>query len=117
MNALLVDDDPIIVTLVTAMLSSKGYDVQSVSSGNELVRLLSGEEIIFDLLLIDLQLGEESGLEIFKAKLESRIALDNVIFMSANSERDAIELYHLTEDMKFLEKPFSSNQLYNLIHL
>lgn len=112
MNALVIDDDPIVVTILTAMLSSKDYTVSSVSSELTVSQL---EKPDFQLVLIDLQLGESSGFTIYQKYLSSTIDLKNVIFMSANSSRDARELYHLPAEAKFLEKPFKAPELFNLI--
>jgi len=115
MNALIIDDDPIVVTLVRAMLTSKGYNVVSVESKVNLNDLLKEGSLNLELVLLDLQIGEDSGFSIYENYFKAYMSLDKVIFMSANSERDARELYQLPDETKFLEKPFKAPDLYNLI--
>ena len=116
MKALIIDDDPIIVMLVSSMLSAKGYEVLSVSSEKGVGEIPDSVRKEFDLFLIDLQLGLDSGYSIYENYLKASASLDKVIFMSANSPRDAIELYHLPDEAKFLGKPFKAPDLYNLIY-
>ena len=115
MKALIIDDDPIVTTLVTSMLKIKGYDIYSAVSEMTLKEVIGQSGSDFDLILIDLQLGEESGLNIFESYFKDIISLDKIIFMSANSEDDARSLYGLPSEAKFLEKPFRAPNLFSLI--
>ena len=58
-SLLIVDDELIIRKTMTRILKKEGYAVKSVSSGKEVFKgeLLSSTDVI----LLDLQLGKESG--------------------------------------------------------
>ena len=115
MTALIIDDDPIIQILVSTMLSSKNYGVTSADSEESLVTLLSDNQTKFDLILIDLQLVEVSGYDVYSRHVKDRFPDSKVIFMSANSKEDAISLYSIPEDSNFLEKPFKAPNLFELL--
>lgn len=115
MTALIIDDDPIIQLLVSTMLASKKYDVTSADSEESLGSLLSVTQPNFDLILIDLQLVEVSGYDVYSRHVKDRFPDSRVIFMSANSKEDAISLYSIPEDANFLEKPFKAPDLFELL--
>lgn len=115
MRALIVDDDPIIQMLVSTMLKSKGYEVFSADSGFAIESYIFDPTFKVDLFLIDLQLGEVSGLEVYNIILKPKYPETKVIFMSANSKEDAVAHYGILEDAIFLEKPFKAPDLLGLL--
>lgn len=60
MNVLIVDDDPMIIELLTFKLSEKGYEVDSVTNGWGALLKLSKNK--YDLLITDLMMPDISGL-------------------------------------------------------
>jgi DNA-binding response OmpR family regulator len=60
MNVLIVDDDPMIIELLTFKLSEQGYTVDSVTNGWGALLKLSKNK--YDLLVTDLMMPDISGL-------------------------------------------------------
>lgn len=58
---LVVDDEPGVLTTIQAILEMEGHDVQGAANGPEAFSLL--RERPFDLILTDLRLGSDDGLE------------------------------------------------------
>lgn len=66
---LLVDDDPSVRNAIRLVLESAGYDVTATADGNEARHHF--EVTQFDLVLLDLNLAQESGWDVFE-RLSSR---------------------------------------------
>lgn len=60
MNILIVDDDPMIIELLTLKLTKEGYTVDSVTNGWGALLKLSKNK--YDLLITDLMMPDISGL-------------------------------------------------------
>ncbi|HEY7350920.1 MAG TPA: response regulator [Ktedonobacterales bacterium] len=58
---LVVDDEPGVLTTIQAILKMEGYDVRGAASGHDALNIL--REQAFDLILTDLRLGSDDGLE------------------------------------------------------
>ena len=63
-NILLVDDDPGIRDLVSDFLGRHGYDVTTAEDGAAMDRAIARAEQPFDLIVLDLMMPGEHGLEI-----------------------------------------------------
>ena len=106
-HLLLVDDDKRILSLLSAYLSKKNFLVSSARNSLEARRLLNYFE--FDLLIIDIMMPGENGLEL----LESIRRQTDVpaIFLSAKGEsKDKISGLEIGAD-DYLSKPFEPKEL------
>ena len=125
MKAWIIDDDKIVCTLVNAMLKSKGFDAEIFNSQKELVdaklKTENSSEDLPSLVLIDLQLGEDYGKEVHKEILATLTAesLNKIkfVFMSSNSREESEQFHSLEEQDLFLQKPFKSADLIELLGL
>jgi DNA-binding response OmpR family regulator len=77
---LLVDDDPAIRPVLLHLLSEEGFLVRTAASGGEARELSDAME--FDLVLLDLNLPDQDGWEIFE-QLSSKNPLMPVILITA----------------------------------
>lgn len=78
---LIVDDEPSVRMMLEAALRSSGYRVQSVGSGAE-----AREHIIdveFDMVLLDLRLGDIDGIELLQ-EIKQRWPATEVILLTAH---------------------------------
>lgn len=85
-NILLVEDEAIIALGQKAKLEKRGYNVKTVSSGEDAIK----EAINYDLILMDIDLGRGmSGTE------AARVIIDNfevpVVFLSNHTEKTVID--------------------------
>jgi DNA-binding response OmpR family regulator len=85
---LVVDDERAVRMMLEAALRAQGYRVQSVGSGGEARDLLGREE--FDLVLLDLQLGDTDGIEILREIKEAWPATEVILLTAHGSINSAI---------------------------
>jgi two-component system sensor histidine kinase/response regulator len=86
---LLVDDDPLILEHIRLHLSALGYEVTTAIDGEQALCLIDQHE--WDLVLLDIQLPDISGLEILRAIRQVHCLLSlPVIMVTSQSEREQI---------------------------
>jgi DNA-binding response OmpR family regulator len=109
-RALVVEDDPDIVELVSLYLSKEGFAVESVSDGREgLERVRNGR---YDLLILDLQLPGADGLTICAEVRGARANRDIPVVMltARGDEADRVVGLEMGAD-DYVVKPFSPKEL------
>jgi len=106
---LLVDDDKSVSQMLTMLLETRGYDVQTAYSGVEALQKASETT---DLILLDLILPDEEGFDICrKLKEQERTANVPIIILSARVlSGDIVEGLYLGAD-DYLTKPFEYEEL------
>lgn len=106
---LLVDDDPDIRAVVTAMLTAVNLVVTAKESAEE--ALTAVEQGGFDLLVLDWNLPKMTGIELCRLiRREKRSALP-VLFLTANaSSRDMVDAFASGAD-DYMVKPFHAPEL------
>src|SRR3954470_22300736 len=106
---LVVDDEPEIRKLVTAMLTRTGYNVLSADSGENAIRLFRNNPHT-DLLLTDVVAPGMSGPMIADeiAALKPGI---KVLFMSGFDGTQVVQRYVVERGYSLLVKPFTMEQL------
>jgi len=105
-SILLVEDNPMVLKLVTGMLTTLGYRV--IASGNPLEALsqCEKEEMPLDLVITDVVMPFMSGRELRDRLLATRPDL-KVLFMSGYPSNVIAQHGILEEGMEFIQKPFS----------
>jgi CheY-like chemotaxis protein len=109
-HILVVDDDPDLRTLVNKALSQDGHIVSEASSGQEALALIDAQAP--DLLVLDLLMPEQGGLEVLKV-LRSRpatAALPVLVLTALDDEVNTRAGFDLGAT-DYLTKPFSIPQL------
>jgi len=110
-KVLLVEDETLVARLVTEMLNRSGRQVEWVESLSAFRRKFPSidlDEIEF--ALIDVTLGDGSGLDAVAAARERRPELP-VILMSGYDARNVLKGQRLGDSVEFLSKPFSQGAL------
>lgn len=107
-NILVVDDEPKILEVISALLESKGFHVFPAESGEKALEIFDRENIT--LVVLDLMLPDISGEEVCRAiRRKSRVP---VLMLTAKAEENDL-LYGLeigADD--YITKPFSLKELY-----
>lgn len=101
---LLVDDEEMLSDLLAELLESNEYNVIKVSSGNEALRVLT-EEIKVDLLIIDYNMPEMTGLETIE-KIR-KLDLDMPVILSSGiNDLDADKIMDKYKINSWVQKPY-----------
>src|SRR5260370_1471115 len=101
---LIADDDAATRSMLIELLRGEGYDTLEAKSGSEVLRVVPVEEP--DLLLIDLRMPDQDGIQILKRLSAQEISVGNVILMTAyGTSSTTIEAMHLGA-YDYITKPF-----------
>jgi two-component system, cell cycle sensor histidine kinase and response regulator CckA len=108
-TVLVVDDEPEIRKLVTAMLTQNGYRVLAADTGENAVRLFRNNPGVA-LLLTDVVAPGMSG-----PMIADQIAILNpdvkILFMSGYDNTQVVQRYVVEKGYSLLTKPFTVEQL------
>ncbi|WP_413558898.1 response regulator [Bdellovibrio sp. HCB209] len=106
---LTIDDEPMIRSAVQLIMSRRHCVVQSAQDANEARQLLKSHS--FDLILLDVNLGRTSGLELLK-ELREELKLETpVLLMSGLADTERIQEACKHNIKGFILKPFNAKGL------
>ena len=109
MRILVVDDDPIVLKLVSVSLQQEGYEVLTASSGQETFQLLNENEEGPNLIILDIKMPEMDGLEVCQ---HVRTFSDVPIIMLTALKQDGDVVRSITNGADdYITKPFSVDVL------
>jgi CheY-like chemotaxis protein len=106
---LVVEDEPAIRTIVTAVLEREGHHVVIASNGLEGISLFRSSPERFDRILTDLKMPVMDGHQMIELIRETSPGA-KIICMSGYSEKS------LPADVEFLQKPFTPSALIECIN-
>lgn len=103
-----IDDEPNILISITSCLQSESLKVDTFDNPSD--AFIAMQRQVYDAAIIDIRLGNESGIQLFKNFKQANIHTP-VIFISGNAS-----LHEAAESQKlgaydFIEKPFSAEKL------
>ena len=107
---LLVEDDPVVMTVVANMLEQHGYRLVTAGSGEEALATAAAAPDTVDLLLTDLILPGLNGRETAEAILEHQ-PLAKVLYMSGYTDDAVIRVGRFGPGVSFIQKPFTGDEL------
>ena len=108
LSILIVDDEPNIRKTLAIALESEGHSV--CAAGNPKDALASASERYFDLALVDLRLGSESGLDVI-ANLRALCPWIKCIVITAYASIDTAVEAMRRGAFDYLPKPFTNDQV------
>lgn len=108
MDILVVDDERAIRENTTFILESDDHYVEAVDNGQ--VALMRLKEEDFDLVLLDLRLGDENGLDILQEIQKKVPNTDVIVFTAYATVETAVKAIHLGA-FDYIEKPFKPDTL------
>ncbi len=108
MDILIVDDEKSIRLTTSIALEAEGHYVETAEDGPLALRRIKEEN--FDLVFLDLRLGDEDGLEILQKILTLKPQQLVTIFTAHASISTAVKATQLGA-FDYLEKPFTPDQL------
>ena len=98
----IVDDERTIRLTFRLALETDGYDVQEAASAEEAMLGFKAEQ--YDLVILDLRLGEDSGLDVLAEMRRRGIQTPTLMITAYGSVRNAVRAMQLGA-IDFLEKP------------
>jgi twitching motility two-component system response regulator PilG len=111
---LIVEDEESLLKLETILLTVKGYEVSSATTGNEALEKLFGEA--FDLILLDIMLPDIDGYEVCRRiKEHPRCAKIPVVMLTAKKSVEDQERGATSGADAYLTKPFKSAMIIEVI--
>jgi two-component system response regulator AtoC len=91
------------------LLRCEGYETLEAKSGNEVLRIVPGEDP--DLLLMDLRMPDQDGIQIMKRLKAQDLPVGNIVMMTAyGTSSAAIEAMHLGA-YDYITKPFDLDRV------
>ncbi|WP_339731075.1 PAS domain S-box protein [uncultured Gimesia sp.] len=107
---LLIDDEPMLSKVSKEILESLGYEVLVASSPREAIHIAQEFQGTIDLLVTDVVMPEMNGRDLYH-NLKAIIANLKVLFMSGYTVNIIADHGVINDDIFFLQKPFSRNEL------
>jgi two-component system response regulator AtoC len=106
---LVVDDEPSIRKYLQTLLEVEGYEVETVSSGKEAIKLVSEGERP-DFIILDVLMAEMGGLETLQELMHLDRSLNVIMLSCSNEVGTVVEAIRLGAH-DYLTKPFEKSEL------
>jgi len=114
LRILVIDDEPDLRTVITAMLGSDGHDVQTAANGAEGLALIGRNP--FDLILCDLRMPEMDGAALYEEiRRDHPQVLKRIVFVTAQAHSPDYGPFLRDIGAPVLEKPFTPHELRQLV--
>ena len=113
-QVLVVDDEPSVRAVTTALLTRRGFSVTTAQDGNAAVALFREAPERYTLVLLDMTMPGMDGAETFRTLREIRDDV-HVLLMSGYNEQEVTRLFVGRGLAGFLQKPFRADELYDKI--
>lgn len=104
---LLVDDEISIQKAVAPLLRSRGYDVESATTGAEALRAARAK--LPDLVVLDLGLPDMEGTEVCR-RIREQAAIPIIVLSARSAEAEKVRALDLGAD-DYVTKPFGTEEL------
>lgn len=110
-KVLLAEDDPTMLSLLQTLLKMEGYEVLALTADSDVPAVVQHEKP--DVLLMDVHLGQQSGMQILAAiRKDRRLSNLRIVMTSGLNVKD--ECIHYGANA-FLLKPFMPDDLLRLL--
>jgi two-component system cell cycle response regulator CtrA len=108
MHILLVEDNPVAAKSIELKLTAEGHNVFTTDLGEDAIEL--AELYDYDLVLLDLDLTDMSGLEALRAIRLKKVATPTIILTASGDVETKVKALSLGAD-DFITKPFHKAEL------
>jgi two-component system response regulator HydG len=105
---LVVDDEAGMRKSLAIMLRREGYAVTEASGGKDALAQLEGE--VFDVVVVDLNMGELSGLDVLRHVKQMSSDIEVIVMTAYGTVESAVEAMKLGA-FDFIAKPFQSEEI------
>lgn len=111
-RVLVVDDEPMIVSLLSTILREKGWDVTEARSGTDGIDQLDRGR--FDVILTDLVMPGDSGIDLLRAAKEIHPDVEVILMTGFATADSAIEAMR-NGAFHYIMKPLKGEEVVNLV--
>jgi DNA-binding NtrC family response regulator len=111
-SLLIVDDEEGFREMLSSILESQGYSVQTASNGVEAINAVQSAP--FDLVLLDVKMPNVDGIEVLHFIKENFVDTQVIMLTGVDDVRIAVECMKLGA-FHYLTKPYSADELIALI--
>jgi DNA-binding NtrC family response regulator len=111
-RVLIVDDEPMIVSLLSTVLREKGWDVTGARSGTDGIDQL--DRARFDVILTDLVMPGDSGIDLLRAAKEIHPDVEVILMTGYATADTAIEAMR-NGAFHYIMKPLKPEEVVNLV--
>ena len=109
LTILAVDDEPVNLRLLEAVLAPRGHRVLQATSGAECLVVLAQQDV--DLVLLDVVMPDHDGFEVCRRiRADVRTAYLPVVMLTASDAQQRVEALEAGAD-DFVRKPFDQSEL------
>jgi two-component system cell cycle sensor histidine kinase/response regulator CckA len=108
-TVLVIDDDDDLRELSEDILAASGFNLLSAADGSEALSLFQEHASSIDLIVLDINLPEKSGREVF-SEIRSRQPMMPIIAFSGLSKEDLPQPFQKDIHVTFLEKPCTQDE-------
>jgi DNA-binding NtrC family response regulator len=109
-KVLIVDDEEYLRQILVDVMDINDIDSIAVDEGQKALEIYKKEKNIIGLVLLDLILPKETGVETYK-----KLCMINpdvkVIFMSGLGDKESLQTIPNYNEFEFLKKPFSMDEV------
>jgi CheY-like chemotaxis protein len=113
-KVLIVDDEPAIRNILARILSNKGLQTQTVSSGKAALAVLY--DTGFDLLVADLKMSGLSGMDLYQTLRKKRPDMaDRTVFITGDTMTEETNEFLASSGRPYLAKPFTPMEFLEII--
>jgi len=109
---LVVDDEPKIQMLLTNYFSSRGNEVRAVRSGEDALEMMEFWEP--DLVFLDIQLPQLSGIDVLKRIKVMKVGIPVVMISGYATENIAVQSLELGA-LDYINKPINFKRLEEIV--
>jgi CheY-like chemotaxis protein len=113
-KVLIVDDEPAIRNILARILSNRGLQTQTVSSGKAALAML--HEKGYDLLVADLKMSGLSGMDLYETLKKKRPDMaDRTVFITGDTMTEETNDFLASSGRPYLAKPFTPMEFLEII--
>ena len=114
LRALIADDDPEMLTMVTKALRQFGADVVDARSGAELLELIANDGA-FDVIVTDISMPWMTGMQVMQSARTAGLPVPVVVITALRDPTVPAQVASLGARAELLHKPFSIDELYGAL--
>lgn len=107
MKILAVDDDPVAIDILKAMLCALGYtETVFVHDGKDILQIILEDSIEFDCILLDIDMPGMTGVEICRLiRSETTLLTTPIIMMTALRDKESVDTAFRAGATDYINKP------------